>query len=285
MMKSKRNNDDASNKSMRKITRNSTCVDLFDCHEIACCCDACRPKLDPLSLKRKPKRSKNKEKSIRHRCLQPWLSSYATTASKTILHEKVCSYLSYSTELIIEDEYKYSSKSDSTTIKNTIPDKSEEKSSRLSKTSSRNTSPTSLQDMSKWTSSKSKFSPETIPKIIPYSKSCTSFSSKLSDMSPGSCEKIAPILLLNHPVPPKMSKEDDMSIDLPMPLLLKHPAPPIITVDNGSYDDSDVEILDDAYDSNNESEDEMESSLCVKLSKSEVKVLRNKSEIARKIKK
>ena len=76
-----------------------------------------------------------------------------------------------------------------------------------------------------------------------------------------------------------------MSIDLPMPLLLKHPAPPIITADNGSYDDSDVEILDDAYDSNNESEDEMESSLCVKLSKSEVKVLRNKSEIARKIKK
>ena len=121
MMKSKRNNDDASNKSMRKITRNSACVDLFDCHEIACCCDTCRPKLDPLSLKRKPKRSKNKEKSIRHRCLQPWLISYATTASETMLHEKVCSYLSYSTELMIEDDCECSSKSDSATKKN--PDK------------------------------------------------------------------------------------------------------------------------------------------------------------------
>ena len=112
-MKSKRNNDDASNESMRKITRNSTCVDLFDCHEIAHCCDTCRPKLDPLSLKRKPKRSKNKEKSIRHRCLQPWLSSYATTTSETMSHEKVCSYSSHSTELTIEDECKHSSESDS----------------------------------------------------------------------------------------------------------------------------------------------------------------------------
>ena len=60
--------------------------------------------------------------------------------------------------------------------------------------------------------------------------------------------------------PPKTSKEDDVSIDLPMPLLLKTPAPPMITVDNDSYDDSDVEMLDDACDSNNESEDETESS-------------------------
>ena len=55
-----------------------------------------------------------------------------------------------------------------------------------------------------------------------------------------------------------MSKEDDMPIDSPMPLLLKHPASPTTTVDNGSYDNSDVRMLDDGYDSNNESEDEME---------------------------
>ena len=90
----------------KRITRNTTCLDLFDFTETEYCCSVCRVSLDAHANYRK-KRKTNEKKSKRNKCEQQWLDSYATTSTRAMFHEKACNYLGLPLGVTIEDIYAY----------------------------------------------------------------------------------------------------------------------------------------------------------------------------------
>jgi hypothetical protein len=83
----------------KKITRRTTCIDLYCYEEINYSCQRCYSIIDIFSNNRKKRTNTIK-------CERPWLSSYATNNPRALFHLEVCNYLGLSTEVTILEEYK-----------------------------------------------------------------------------------------------------------------------------------------------------------------------------------
>ena len=92
-----RRSDDKSKSKTVRITRTSTCLDVFDHSEVRHACDKCRKYLDPLH---------NSKKRGGASCDQLWLSHHAKHRENRIAlrHREVCNYLEYPEGITFEEE-------------------------------------------------------------------------------------------------------------------------------------------------------------------------------------
>ena len=184
-----------------------------------------------------------------------------------MFHKKACSYLDYSAEINLVDEFKCSKKRSADNASELSSESfSEGESSKLTKLSGSLSKSTSIVS-----SKSSKASYSGMPKNIvmsDLSDSCCSHKSAI--VSAKSMNASTPIAIVMHPSPP---------LNVPDPVFLSHPCPPVAHQLSNQEDENSS-----SSSSNDESNDESDSS-CVSASKSSLALLRKKSEAAAKIKK
>ena len=167
-----------------------------------------------------------------------------------MFHKKACSYLDYSTEINLEDEFKYGKKrSADSTSELSLESLSEGKSSKLTKPSGSLSKSTSIMSRK---SSKASYS--STPKNIvmsDLSNSCCSHKSAID--SAKSINASTPIVIVTHPSPP---------LNMPDPLFLSHPCPPVV------HQLSDQEDENSSSSSSDDESNDESNSLCVSVSKS-----------------
>ena len=108
---SRRSSSTSSTNKKRKVAairRSTTCLDIFQPHEIMHACEICQPKLDPLSNNRKSNKNEH-EKSKRNTCRKYWEAHNASKHQSIALrHKQVCEYLEIPVGTLFKDECAYS---------------------------------------------------------------------------------------------------------------------------------------------------------------------------------
>ena len=70
---------------------------MYDFSEIHYCCSNCKKIVDI--------HTSSRSKGVQ--CLQPWNESFAINVSRTLFHLEVCNYLGITSNMKLEDEFKY----------------------------------------------------------------------------------------------------------------------------------------------------------------------------------
>ena len=90
------------------IKHDSTCVSLKV--PLALACDRCKPKMDPLSNRRRTNKKKERHKHERNRCLQYWHEKWITgknrTAGHALIHRKTRYFLGIKQDVILENLFR-----------------------------------------------------------------------------------------------------------------------------------------------------------------------------------